>query len=1046
MSTTRPIRSIIVLVYLLTISNFSAALAGQPPWPYPWGEELIWTSAAGDGDWCNPANWEGYVPFPPIPPTVPDANNYCCVLPSQLGPRIGIGSCVNATASMLSLNPWAPPPWGGQDCNVTIMATALDVNFGAALQINSQADYDSATGGRAIVNVYGGTVTTPKPANSTNLCGITIGGGSSTYGDSYGILNMYGGLVSVPRVSIYYGDVNIYGGTLECTTDPNFVFSQDRPENRINVNGGTLNLKGNHVTELNEYITNGWIVCIRGGVLGVPVYDGTWTTLTGTKDFNVAWGPQPANNATNVHYKTPDGNSITLNWQEGDLAKQHDVYFGTSTGSLVYQGSRYDANSDPHNWTITGSFSMGYDYYWRIDETNDSNVLAQGLVWKFTTHDGKAYNPKPVDDANTRALSEPLQLSWTAGDWTQTTNGHRVYFGTTYSAVNAKNTTDSTGIYRGLVSDPVYPLTSLLGNGPNPPGASWTIQAGTTYYWRIDEVNGTTVYSNKNVGVWAFTPAAYVNIDDFEDYNSTDDVNANWPDNYVATGCGSPEITGNAGRLLIRDVNGKHLQYTYRNGGGGVMAFSEARRPYSGGAAFTGGGVISPALKALRIDYLGSPTNAVYPVYDRMYVAIEDTAGNVSVYQNPDANAARVGNWTSWYSKLTDINAAGDPLPVNLEAISGFAVGFGIRCNNWDFGGGDGNVMFDNIRLYAPTCVPQFGPKADLDGDCDVDINDLDIFVNDWLLKYETIPFPVTPPSKAPILWYKFNETGSNSNPADSGMGDANDYTGTVTNFIAQNWDVNGGRDGNGCLYLPPPYADCYVDVPVASLGFMGDADHTTPGGGGISFSVWINADMTSNNMLTSWNGLFSVWNGALYMETLVAHCPTPLPPTDPIGPRTIFIKTLPSATASTFKMHISDYGGRWNHWAFTKSDYSMKVYCNGILKGYCDANGQPGDPNANVYGPLFDKNVGAFRIGTRGVNWGMWTGYIDDFQVYDYCLSAEEVAYLASDGGIRPVIQLISPANFNTDGGLPTDANQIVNFADFAILGQEWRTTVLWP
>ena len=80
------------------------------------------------------------------------------------------------------------------------------------------------------------------------------------------------------------------------------------------------------------------------------------------------------------------------------MAKQHDVYFGTSTGSLVYQGTRYDANSDPCNWTIADfNFKVNTSYYWRIDETNDSNVLAQGLVWKFTTHDGKAYNPKPVN-------------------------------------------------------------------------------------------------------------------------------------------------------------------------------------------------------------------------------------------------------------------------------------------------------------------------------------------------------------------------------------------------------------------------------------------------------------------------------------------------------------------------------------------------------------------------------------------------------------------------------------------------------------------------
>ena len=40
-----------------------------------------------------------------------------------------------------------------------------------------------------------------------------------------------------------------------------------------------------------------------------------------------------------------------------------------------------------------------------------------------------------------------------------------------------------------------------------------------------------------------------------------------------------------------------------------------------------------------------------------MYVAIEDTAGNVAIYLNPDPNAQLIGNWTSWYTALKDINA-----------------------------------------------------------------------------------------------------------------------------------------------------------------------------------------------------------------------------------------------------------------------------------------------------------------------------------------------------------------------------------------------------
>ncbi len=43
-------------------------------------------------------------------------------------------------------------------------------------------------------------------------------------------------------------------------------------------------------------------------------------------------------------------------------------------------------------------------------------------------------------------------------------------------------------------------------------------------------------------------------------------------------------------------------------------------------------------------------------------------------------------------------------------------------------------MMFDNIRLYAPTCIPLYRLTADMeqmDGDCDVDIIDLDVLATD---------------------------------------------------------------------------------------------------------------------------------------------------------------------------------------------------------------------------------------------------------------------------------------------------------------------------
>jgi hypothetical protein len=101
----------------------------------------------------------------------------------------------------------------------------------------------------------------------------------------------------------------------------------------------------------------------------------------------------------------------------------------------------------------------------------------------------KAYNPDP-SDGKTGVLTPVLQ--WKAGD---TATFHDVYFGTDQAAVAAANKSDTTGIYRGR---------QVLGYTFYYHAAGFT--PGTTYYWRIDEVeaDGTTIHTGK---VWSFTAA-----------------------------------------------------------------------------------------------------------------------------------------------------------------------------------------------------------------------------------------------------------------------------------------------------------------------------------------------------------------------------------------------------------------------------------------------------------------------------------------------------------------------------------------------------------
>jgi len=462
-----------------------------------------------------------------------------------------------------------------------------------------------------------------------------------------------------------------------------------------------------------------------------------------------------------------------------------------------------------------------------------------------------------------------------------------------------------------------------------------------------------------------------------------------------------------------------------------------------------------------------------------MYVALEDSAGNVGVLSNPDGNAATVVAWTQWYSSLYDINSAGSPSVVQLKAISAFYLGFGERCleNGEQDQGGEGNVMFDNIRLYASTCNPSYNQTADMNGDCFVDLYDLMSLSNYWLTQATVINYTdKVAPSKAPILWYKFNESGTTNLVVDYGTGDSNNYQGTVENWTALNWNATGGRNGDACLYIVPqgPFptsTESYVDAPPAAMGFLGDAAHndgaggTYGSGGGCTVTLWANASMVGD-FLAQWPGIWGFWNTANTAEDTEVPCPSRLNGTGSVGTTGqvgyyLHVSTSDGRTAqvgnNTF-LPLIDFGGRWNHWAFVKSNESndtsgnpqtglgygsIKIYCNGTLVCETDANGAAGDPNAQVYGPP-TYSPGAIHIGTRGSNWAMWSGKMQDFQIYDYALSTQEIEYLATDGTGYRVLPITLRQNLYVDPG--GDAAQIINFEDLSVMGDQWHTLKLWP
>ena len=115
----------------------------------------------------------------------------------------------------------------------------------------------------------------------------------------------------------------------------------------------------------------------------------------------------------------------------------------------------------------------------------------------------RAWKPQPVDGA-VADIRTAFPVAWLAGD---NAAQHDVYFGTSEAAVAAADAADASGIYRGRLGATSYTPTE-------------DIEWGRQYFWRVDEIN--TDGSITTGGLWGFTVADYLIVDDFESY--TNDV------------------------------------------------------------------------------------------------------------------------------------------------------------------------------------------------------------------------------------------------------------------------------------------------------------------------------------------------------------------------------------------------------------------------------------------------------------------------------------------------------------------------------------------
>jgi hypothetical protein len=142
--------------------------------------------------------------------------------------------------------------------------------------------------------------------------------------------------------------------------------------------------------------------------------------------------------------------------------------------------------------------SMGGEYFNGIldDARIYTKALTIGEVQRVMTGSTAptASNPKPSDKATD--VVRDVVLSWTPGP---SAGKHNVYLGTSFNDVNI-----------ATASSPLLVSAGQDANNYDPLGPG-LLSFGTTYYWRVDEVNATADHTVFKGDVWSFAaePVAY---------------------------------------------------------------------------------------------------------------------------------------------------------------------------------------------------------------------------------------------------------------------------------------------------------------------------------------------------------------------------------------------------------------------------------------------------------------------------------------------------------------------------------------------------------
>ncbi|MBE0534853.1 MAG: LamG domain-containing protein [Phycisphaerae bacterium] len=588
----------------------------------------------------------------------------------------------------------------------------------------------------------------------------------------------------------------------------------------------------------------------------------------------------------------------------------------------------------------------------------------------------------PVPGRNATGVDRQTALNWRAGVGAVS---HDVFISDDAAALNSVSR-DNLANYPQVIYHDTTETTFTPGD----------LDLSTPYYWRVDEIaisdaNEVTITKGD---IWSFTVSNNILVEDFESYLDWVDLAAVWSD---------------ANDLVTDPVHGGSQAMK--------IIFDNRVAPYYTEISYAVPAELSDLtqgdVRRMTVYFHGDPNT---PAED-MYALLEDGQGRSDVvfYDGDLANLSKE-EWQLWDIGLAWFSN------VNRKDVVRIAFGFGDPLNPAP-GGFDGTVYFDDIRLYQGECLLNlrtadfaridFAPLGLTAGDCKINTAELMHMAADWLKRDAILPAGTTDPNDAGgrVAHYML-DIGQGS----LAVADANDPTPQGTLYNGVTW-ISPGHDGTGHAVRIDGTANSRIEI--------GTWD-PSQGTGQLTLSLWIRWAGNRSNDHQGIIGKRSGWDATNAMRWFVE--------TDPLG--RIALRQHSSAGVDLYSANgvLDPFVGKWAHVAVTFDATTAVIYLNGaqIASG----------PFA-----LADKADALMGIGaTHGGNTSeVFSGDIDEVQIYNRALSALEVAYLAdlTPGDGQLVVPIASHADLSSD---EPAGQKVINLKDFAVLASYWLQDQTWP